>query len=69
MILQALDDYYQRKRNDLPAEGLERKEIPFLIVLKPDKSFLHIEDTREGEGKKKRGKPFLVPQAVKRSCT
>jgi CRISPR-associated protein Csd1 len=67
MILQALYDYYQRKRNDLPAEGLERKEIPFLIVLKPDKSFLHIEDTREGEGKKKRGKPFLVPQAVKKS--
>ena len=67
MILQALYDYYQRKRDDLPAEGLERKEIPFLIVLKPDGSFLHIEDTREGDGKKKRGKPFLVPQAVKKS--
>ncbi|GAB4292746.1 MAG: type I-C CRISPR-associated protein Cas8c/Csd1 [Thiohalomonadaceae bacterium] len=67
MILQALYDYYQRKRDDLPAEGLERKEIPFLIVLKPDGSFLHIEDTREGDGNKKRGKPFLVPQAVKKS--
>lgn len=67
MILQALYDYYQRKREELPAEGLERKEIPFLIVLKSDGCFLHIEDTREGEGKKKRGKPFLVPQAVKKS--
>ncbi|MEF3193356.1 MAG: type I-C CRISPR-associated protein Cas8c/Csd1 [Halothiobacillaceae bacterium] len=67
MILQALYDYYQRKREELPAEGLERKEIPFLIVLKPDGSFLHIEDTREGEGRKKRGKTFLVPQAVKKS--
>ncbi|WP_448509329.1 type I-C CRISPR-associated protein Cas8c/Csd1 [Immundisolibacter sp.] len=67
MILQALYDYYQRKRDDLPAEGLESKEIPFLIVLKLDGGFLHIEDTREGEGKKKRGKSFLVPQAVKKS--
>jgi len=67
MILQALYDYYQRKRDELPAEGLENKELPFLIVLKPDGGFLHIEDTREGEGKKKRGKIFLVPQAVKKS--
>jgi len=67
MILHALYDYYQRKRDELPAEGLERKEIPFLIVLKPDGEFLHIEDTREGEGRKKRAKSFLVPQAVKKS--
>ncbi len=67
MILQSLYDYYQRKRNDLPAEGLDRKEIPFLIVLKPDGEFLHIEDTREGEGRTRRGKIFLVPQAVKKS--
>ena len=39
MILQALYDYYQRKRNDpdparrLPAFGLEDKEIPFIIEL------------------------------------
>jgi len=67
MILHALYDYYQRKREDLPTEGLERKEIPFLIVLMTDGTFLHIEDTREGEGKKKRGKTFLVPQAVKKT--
>ncbi len=67
MILQALYDYYQRKRDELPAEGLENKELPFLIVLNPDGSFLHIEDTREGDGRKKRGKSFLVPQAVKKS--
>lgn len=67
MILQALYDYYQRKRDDLPAEGLESKEIPFLLVLKPNGEFLHIENTREGEGKKQRGKTYLVPQAVKKS--
>lgn len=67
MILQALYDYYQRKRDDLPAEGLDSKEIPFLLVLKPDGEFLHIENTREGEGKKQRGKTYLVPQAVKKS--
>lgn len=67
MILQSLYDYYQRKRHDLPAEGLDRKEIPFLIVLKPDGTFLHIEDTREGEGRTRQGKIFLVPQAVKKS--
>ena len=67
MILQALYDYYQHKRDDLPAEGLESKEIPFLLVLKPDGEFLHIENTREGEGNEQRGKTYLVPQAVKKS--
>jgi len=67
MILQSLHDYYERKRDSLPDLGVERKELPFLLVLKPDGNFLHIQDTRQGEGKLRRGKTFLVPQAVKKS--
>jgi CRISPR-associated protein Csd1 len=67
MILQSLHEYYGRKRDSLPGDGIERKELPFLFVLKPDGEFLHIEDTRQGEGKRKRGNTFLVPQGVKKS--
>lgn len=67
MILQSLHEYYGRKRDSLPGDGIERKELPFLFVLKPDGEFLHIEDTRQGDGKRKRGNTFLVPQGVKKS--
>ncbi|WP_026240865.1 type I-C CRISPR-associated protein Cas8c/Csd1 [Thiobacillus thioparus] len=67
MILQSLHEYYQRKRDSLPGDGIERKGLPFLFVLKPDGEFLHIEDTRQGDGKRKRGNTFLVPQGVKKS--
>lgn len=67
MILQSLHEYYGRKRDSLPSDGIERKELPFLFVLKPDGEFLHIEDTRQGDGKRKRGNTFLVPQGVKKS--
>ncbi|HWO99684.1 MAG TPA: type I-C CRISPR-associated protein Cas8c/Csd1 [Methylococcus sp.] len=66
MILQALYEYYQRKP-ELPGLGFEEKEIPFVIVLDEQGRFLQIEDTREGEGKKKIAKRFLIPQGVKRS--
>lgn len=68
MILQSLYEYYGRKRDSLPGDGIERKELPFLFVLKPDGAFLHIEDTRQGDGKRKRGNTFLVPQGVKKSA-
>jgi CRISPR-associated protein Csd1 len=71
MILQELERYYERKASDpdtaLAPEGFEQKEIPFVIVLKSDGQFVQIEDTRSGEGKKKRAQPFLVPQGVKRA--
>lgn len=67
MILQSLYEYYGRKRDSLPGDGIERKELPFLFVLRLDGAFLHIEDTRQGDGKRKRGKAFLVPQGVKKS--
>ena len=65
MILQALKEYYDRKAADpdsnLPPFGWERKEIPFLAVIDQNGRFLRFEDTREGEGKKKRAREFLVP--------
>lgn len=66
MILQALYDYYRRKP-ELPRPGFEDKEIAFVVVLDETGHFVQLEDTREGEGKKKLAKRFLVPQAVKRS--
>lgn len=66
MILQALKEYYDRKP-DLPRSGFELKEIPFVIVLDSEGLPVSLNDTREGLGKSRRAKPFLVPQSVKRS--
>ncbi|MGO8695702.1 MAG: type I-C CRISPR-associated protein Cas8c/Csd1 [Rectinemataceae bacterium] len=71
MILQALKEYYDRKAADpesgIAPEGWEWKDIPFIVVLDLKGNLKQIEDTREGEGKKKRGKSFLVPQGVKKT--
>jgi CRISPR-associated protein Csd1 len=71
MILQALKEYYDRKAADPESSiapiGWEWKEIPFIIVLDKKGSFVQFEDTREGEGIKKRGKSYLVPQGEKKS--
>jgi CRISPR-associated protein Csd1 len=71
MILQALNDYYHRKGADpataLAPVGWEVKEIPFVVVLSKHGKVVQFEDLREGEGRRKRAKPQLVPAAVKRS--
>jgi CRISPR-associated protein Csd1 len=78
MILQALEAYYRRKVAQVSRDGeispvgpegwkWEEKEIPFLIVLDEEGRFLRFEDTREGEGRQRRAKKFLVPQGEKRS--
>ena len=71
MILQALYDYYQRKAADpesmIAPEGFEWKEIPFVIVIDRDGNFVSLEDTREGEGKKKKAKQYLLPKSIGRS--
>jgi len=71
MILQALKEYYERKAadpdSDIAPQGWEKKEIPFIVVLDENANLVQIEDTREGEGKKKRAKSFLVPQGVKKT--
>ena len=71
MILQALAAYYQRIADDpasgVAPEGFEKKDIPFIIVLSREGSFRGLQDTREGEGKKKRARVFVVPKGVKKS--
>ena len=73
MILQALNAYYRRKQTDpnpknrLPAFGLEEKEIPFVLEIDADGQLVNLIDTRSGEGKKKVGQRFLVPQGVKKT--
>jgi CRISPR-associated protein Csd1 len=73
MILQTLNDYYQRKMSDpdparrLPAFGFEDKEIPFVVELGSDGSLAGIKDTRSGGGKKKIAARFLVPKGVKKT--
>jgi CRISPR-associated protein Csd1 len=68
MILQALSEYYQRKtrmpNSDLAPPGFVHKAIPFLVVLAKDGEFAGLDDTREGEGRKKVAKTFLVPQTA-----
>lgn len=68
MILQALSEYYQRKTrlpgSDLAPPGFEHKAIPFLVVLTANGEFAGLDDTREGEGKKKVAKTILVPQTA-----
>ena len=63
MILKALYDYYNRC-NNLPAKGLEEKEIGFLLVLSPEGQFLRFEDCRTG---KDHARVYLVKKHVGRS--
>lgn len=73
MILQALNDYYHRKqadpdpKNRLPAFGWEEKEIPFIIEIDGEGRLVNLADTRAGDGKKRVGQRFLVPQGVKKT--
>jgi len=71
MILQALAGYYRRMAeengNDIATEGFEKKGIPFVIVLDADGNFVGLDDTREGEGKKKVARIFTVPKGVKKT--
>jgi CRISPR-associated protein Csd1 len=66
MILPALCDYYARKP-ELPRDGYELKEIPFIIEIDPDGTLVQVLDTREVQGKRKQARAFLVPQSVKKS--
>ena len=63
MILKALYDYYHRCEN-LPAPGMELKEIGFLIVIDKAGRFLRFEDRRID---KKSAQQFLVKKSVGRS--
>ena len=63
MILRALYDFYQRCSN-LPAFGMELKQIGFLIVISKEGRFLRFEDRRID---KNTAQQFLVKKSVGRS--
>lgn len=63
MILKALYDYYNRCRN-LPVQGMEEKEIGFLIVVSQQGKFLRFEDCRIDN---KHARTYLVKKHVGRS--
>ena len=64
MILKALYDYYHRRGN-LPAAGMEEKEIGFLIVISKAGKFIRFEDCRFDNNKSAR--TYLVTKHVGRS--
>lgn len=66
MILQALAKYYERIPN-VAEEGFQKQDISFIIILNKQGDFVGLHDTREGEGKKRKGRSFMVPKAVKRT--
>ena len=63
MILKALYDYYNRCGN-LPAPGMEEKEIGFVIVISKEGKFIRFEDCRTD---KTIGRVYLVKKHVSRS--
>ena len=63
MILRALYDYYHRC-GDLPAFGMELKEIGFLIVISKEGEFIRFEDRRID---KKSAQQFLIKKSIGRS--
>lgn len=68
MILQALKEYYDRKaadpESDIAPEGFEKKEIPFIVVIKPDGEFVNLKSTKEESGTRKQ---FLLPRSKTRT--
>lgn len=71
MILQALTKYFHRisqsEDSDVAQEGFQKQGIPFIIVLNHDGCFAGLQDTRQGDGKKKQARIFTVPKGVKRA--
>jgi CRISPR-associated protein Csd1 len=73
MILQELARLYERRSRDpdparrLPLPGFEDKEIPFVVVLRSDGTVVQIRDTRSMDGKRLRGRSYLVPQGIKKT--
>lgn len=71
MILQALKEYYDRKAADpdsgIAGEGFEKKEIPFLLVIKPDGEFVNLEDTREKAGNRTVAQAYILPRSKTRT--
>ena len=63
MILQALNEYYDRMASDsnIAPLGWEWKRIPFLVIIDRNGNFIRLEDTRDNKDKRLQAKSFLVP--------
>lgn len=71
MILTALNDYYQRLREDpqsgIAAPGYSQERIGYTVVLASDGQVVAVEDEHEHSGKKRLPKRMVVPQPEKRT--
>jgi CRISPR-associated protein Csd1 len=66
-ILASLARAYERLP-DAPPFGYSSEKIGFVISLNDDGSVAQVIDWRDGEGKKARPRPMLVPQPIKRTA-
>ncbi len=68
MILQALNNYYQRLRDnpDMPLQGFGKQKIHFCLVINKDGELLQVKDLREISGKKPIPITLTVPQLNKK---
>ncbi|RVT40633.1 type I-C CRISPR-associated protein Cas8c/Csd1 [Rheinheimera sediminis] len=67
MILQALNDYYERKRDDLPPDGWISKGADFAVVLDKDGVFVDLHCLQEAVGKKIFSRKMFLPNIGKQS--
>jgi CRISPR-associated protein Csd1 len=71
MILQALNDYYERLKDnadmDIPFLGFSSQKIHFALLLNPEGELLQVIDMRETQGKRLLPKQMIVPEAVIKS--
>lgn len=69
MILQALNDYYERLRADPETEvsdfGFSQEKLAFSLVLSEQGSVVQLRDLRQFEGKRSFPKPAVVPKLPK----
>ena len=68
-ILQALAARYDRLAADglAPVQGFAPAQIGFTIVLNPQGEVVAVQDERSGDGKQKRPRSVIAPQAPKRT--
>lgn len=71
MILQALNDYYERLADDpgsgIPPFGTSMENISFAVVLAADGTLKGVEDLREQNGNQLRPRKLIVPAAEKKA--
>ena len=71
MILQALNNYYERLKDNadvgIPSLGFSSQKIHFALLLNREGELLQVIDVRETQGKRLLPKQMIVPEAVIKS--